>query len=162
MTMRAVEAVFFWRYGLANAKAVYGRFSGSTEYSKDYLQSPSSQWPTIDKVLHRTDDNSVELVHRWPGGEVEGEWRKSAADTRGQYSWRPMSASPLPWKLGDPLSNSAITFQGDPGQPNAEQATVAINAFLEKSLDPWLIAVKLVGETGVVYPRAYLGTPPLN
>lgn len=160
MAMKAVEAVFFWRYGLSQAKAVYRRFPNSTEYSKDYLQSPASQWPIIDQVLGRSGDEAIDLIHRWPTGEVEGEWRKSAADNRGQYAWKPMSASPVPWRLGNPKTDRAVTFEGDPSATTAEAATAAINEFLNRGFDPWIIAVKLFGEHGVLHSRAYLGTPP--
>jgi 5-methylcytosine-specific restriction protein B len=71
-----------------------------------------------------------------------------------------MSSSPIPWRLGDPKANPAITFEGSPSAPTADEATAAINKFLEKGYDPWLVAVKLKDEQGVVHPRGYLGKPP--
>jgi 5-methylcytosine-specific restriction protein B len=161
MTMKAVEAVFYWRYTLTNAKAVYGRFTpAATDYTKDFLQSPANQQTVIDQALGRTGGvASVELTHKWPGGETGGQWRL-ASDGRGNLSWRPTNSSPFPWRLGNPLTEEGITFQGDRSKTNGPEATAAIETFLALGYDPWLIAVKLVGETGIVYPRAYLGNPP--
>src|SRR5206468_11010795 len=126
-------AVFFWRYTLSNAKAVYGRLPPPpNDYSKDFLQSPSNQWPIIDRVLGRVGDGTVvELTHKWPSGEVGGQWR-IAPDGRGQYAWRPSSSSPLPWRLGDPTTDPGITFEGDPSTEPAAEATVEIETFLAK------------------------------
>src|SRR5947209_5969084 len=160
MTAKAVEAVFFWRYSKAAFAAVYGRFSGSTKYSKDFLQSPSNQYPTIDEVLKRQVNSSVPVTYRWPGGEGHGEWRMSAADMRGQLSWLPMNASPVPWKVGDPQSNPAITIPGTPNLSNEKSADEEYARLEQKNLKPWILAIKLRDEDNVLYPRAYLGNPP--
>lgn len=157
---RTVEAVFFWRYSKAAFAAAYGRFAGSSKYTKDFLQSPANQYPVIDDVLGRNGAASVPVRYSWPGGEGHGEWRMSAADARGQLSWLPLGASPLPWRVGDPKTNSAVTIPGNPGLKNEAAADAEYGRLEAANLDPWILAVKLRDETGVLYPRAYLGNPP--
>jgi 5-methylcytosine-specific restriction enzyme B len=154
-----VEAVFFWRYGITPFRAAYGRFSGSTLYSKDYLQSPANQYPVIDHVLGRVKDQKIPIEYQWPSGSRTGEWRMSAADVRGQLAWQTANA-PAPWKVGDPRSDPAITIPGNPAAPTEAAAEVEFTSLESRQLDPWILAIKLRGEKGILHTRAYLGNPP--
>lgn len=158
MTPRPVEAVFFWRYGKTPFRAAYGRFAG-TLYSKDFLQSPSSQWPVIDRVLDRSGNERIAIEFRWPGGTRTGEWRQSAADERGQLAWE-HNNPPSPWKVGDPMNDLTVAIPGDPSTTSEAAAESELTRLEARALDPWILAVKLRGEERVLHVRAYLGSPP--
>jgi 5-methylcytosine-specific restriction protein B len=162
VTSREVQAVFFWRYGKAAFAAAYGRISGSTKYSKDFLQSPAAQYPIIDKALGRTGNASVPVRHVWPGGERTGEWRMSAAegDFRGQLSWLPMSESPLPWRVGDPAADVAVTIPGSPHIATDAGADAEFDLLSAKGLKPWIVSVRLRDDGANLHARAYLEHPP--
>src|SRR5947199_4289519 len=157
--LREVEAVFFWRYSKAAFAATYGRLPG-TKYSKDFLQSPTNQYPVIDQVLLRNGAESVPLQHVWPGGEARGEWRMSAADARGQLSWLPMSSSPRPWRVGDPASDQAITIPGNSNIRDETGADAEYERLERTGIQPWILAVKMREETAILHARAYLQNPP--
>lgn len=161
MSATPVEAVFFWRFQVTPFRATYGRFPSSTLYSKDFLQSPSNQWPIIDKVLERgmSKEARVPLEYRWPGGRREGHWRASAADTRGQLAWE-HDNPPTPWRLGDPTATPEATIPGNPKAPTEDGAEKEWKKLDALHLDPWLLAIKLRGEMNILHVRAYLGNPP--
>ena len=162
MTARPAEAAFFWRYSKATFAPVYGRLDGG--YSKDFLQSPAAQWPTIDKILGTPSTTNIPVEYRWPGGKRTGEWRKSAVegDVRGQLAWVTAEGAPIPWKVGDTSVNPAATIPGDPTKTSAASADAEFAALQQKNLDPWVVAVKLWDEPNVLHTRAYLGNPPLG
>lgn len=156
MTARPVEAVFFWAYTKTPFVGVYNYRSGSI-FNKDYLQSPEGQYPAIDRALGSTGQQ-VPVEYRWPSGHSEGFWRH-AADGRGQLGWRMMD-SPLPWRLGDPAADEAITFTGDPGHQQEARAEAEFDKLKARGEGPYILAVKLRGEEGVLHTRAALATPP--
>jgi len=161
LTALPVQAVFFWRYSKGTFAPIYGRMDGG--YSKDFLQSPAAQWPTIDKVLGTpTATDYIPIEYRWPGGKRLGHWQKSAVagDTRGQLKWVTSEGAPIPWKVGDISANPAATIPGDPSKTNAAAADAEFDALEAKNLDPWIVAIKLHDESNVLHARAYLGNPP--
>ena len=158
MATRTVQAVFFWRYIKTPFRAAYGRLSG-TLYSKDFLQSPSEQWPVIDRVLGRGSGERIAIEYRWPGGTRSGQWRQSAADSRGQLAWETSNA-PRPWKVGDPSADLAISIPGDSSASDEVAAEAELSRLEALALDPWILAVKLHGEDRVLHARACLGNPP--
>jgi 5-methylcytosine-specific restriction protein B len=132
-------------------------------YSKDFLQSPAAQWPTIDSVLGTpTATDFIPLEYRWPGGKRVGHWQKSAVagDTRGQLKWVTSEGAPIPWKVGDNSTNPAATIPGDPSKTSAAAADAEFDALEAKNLDPWIVAIKLQDESNILHARAYLGNPP--
>ncbi len=160
MTAKSAEAAFFWRYSKATFSPVYGRLGGG--YTKDFLQSPAAQWPTIDEILGEPEPNPIKIEFRWPGGKRDGHWQKSAVsgDERGQLKWVTAQGAPIPWRLGDPSTDVAATIPGDPSKTTAADADAEFAILESKGLDPWLVAIKLRHEAGVLHVRAYLGNPP--
>jgi 5-methylcytosine-specific restriction enzyme B len=159
VTARAVTGVFFWRYPKTAFRAAYGRLPG-TLYTKDFFQCPAGQWSALDSVLGREGDTVVPVEFRWPGGSRQGEFRKSAADNRGQLAWVTADGAPVPWKIGDPAIQPAIAIPGNPGRTTEQSAEAELATLEGRNLDPWVVAVKLDGEERILHARAYLGNPP--
>lgn len=156
MTAQAVEAVFFWAYTKTPFVGVYTFRQGSI-FNKDYLQSPETQFPAIDRALGWTGGR-VEVDYRWPGGSSRGFWNHSD-EPRGRLGW-PTADSPLPWRLGDPAQNEAITFAGDPSHQDVNTANAEYDRLEARNERPYILAVKLRGEERVLHCRAVLGNPP--
>ena len=158
MALESVEAVFYWKYSKAQYAACYGRLSG-TEYSKDFLQSPSNQFPEIDRALNWAS-GQIDIEFRWPGGSRPGQWRHSAADQRGQLAWLPSSEAPIPWRVGDPNADVAITIPGDPSRTTQQEANDEYAGLESAGYNPYIMAIKLAHESNTLHVRSYLGNPP--
>ena len=158
MAFESVEAIFLWRYSKAQFAACYGRLNG-TEYSKDFLQSPSQQFPEIDRALNWTA-GQIDIEFRWPGGSRPGQWRHSTADERGQLAWLPASNAPIPWQVGDPATDTAITIPGNPNRTTQHEANEEFAQLEAAGYEPYVMAIKLANEHRVLHTRAYLGSPP--
>lgn len=156
MTAKPVEAVFYWAYTKTPFVGVYNYRSG-TIFNKDYLQSPESQFPAIDRALGWTG-GKVDVEYRWPTGSSKGYWNHSD-EPRGRLGW-PTADSPLPWRLGDPTQNEAITFVGDPSFQDAGPASAEYDKLDARNERPYILAIKLRGEERVLHCRAVLGNPP--
>ena len=83
-------------------------------------------------------------------------------DLRGQLSWRPASESPLPWRVGDPATDEAITIPGDPQLKTEAEANVERESLLAKNLNPWILSIKLQDDGNNLHARAYLDNPPVG
>jgi 5-methylcytosine-specific restriction protein B len=169
MTAQFVEAVFFWRFSTTTYKAVYGRLrpppGAGGSYTKDFFQSPASQWPIIDEVLHRPSNGDVPLQYRWPGGTTDGTWRPSRARDdapRGQMAWETNQKAPVPWRIGDSQANPAISIEGDPGKQTEADADAVLEQIKARDEGPWFLAIKLQGQSNVLHPRVYFERPPPN
>lgn len=159
--MRPVQSVFFWNLAdnISVFRPIYGRRGATGGYTKDFLQSPAAQYPSISKALGFSGQQ-VDVEYRWPGGaEPNGNWRMSAADVRGQLAW-PNNRPPAPWKVGDPANNPMVTLTGDPTLQNPAQADAVYGAIVASNVRPWLVAVKLADEGNVLHLRVYLENPP--
>lgn len=160
--MRPVQAVVFWPIrSVTNFRPIYGRLPGNA-YSKDYLQCSGTSREVLDAVLGG-DRDGVPITYRWPGGnEQDGTWRPSAVagDNRGQLAWTPSNNPPEPWRIGDPATNPARTIAGDPGLTTEADADAEHARIAAAGVGAWLLAVKLVGEDRVLYPRVCLENPP--
>jgi 5-methylcytosine-specific restriction protein B len=154
-----VEAVFVWKYTKSPFAACYGRLPG-TKYSKDFLQSPAEQFPELDRALG-WEAGQVNIEYRWPGGSRAGFWRHSSADERGQLAW-PASSAPDPWKVGDPGAHVQVTFPGDPGALNEQDADSQFDRLEALNLDPYIIAVKLQRQDKVLHVRACVKHPTID
>ena len=129
LTALPVAALFLWRLDEDTPfKAVYGRVSGSTTYTKDYLQLRRNECAALlDRVMGRQEGTPLPISYRWPGGSATGELRSatdhdpSAGNIRLQLAW-PTDSSPAPWRLGDPTTDPVVTVPGTPGPARGEGA----------------------------------------
>lgn len=163
MSPQPVEAVFVWRYLKSPFKAVYGRFGPDTGYTKDFLQVSrgADEW---DKAFGRAPDQVVPLEYVWPGGsQGDGSFGAATDDAPPRFRrlnvrW-PKNHPPHPWTLGDP-ANPAITFAGDPTHQDATGANAELHELESRGSEPYIVAVKLRGETNRLHVRAYFRHPP--
>lgn len=160
--MRPVQSVFFWNLNKISVfRPIYGRRGANGGYTKDFLQSPAAQYPSISSALGFTGQQ-IDVEYRWPGGsEPNGHWRMSAVegDMRGQLAW-PNDHPPAPWKVGDPENNPVVTLTGDPALQDPAQADAVHEAIIASDVRPWLVAVKLADEGNILHLRVYLENPP--
>jgi len=161
MTAQPVEAVWFWKYPKTAFRALYGRFAGSTIYSKDYLQVSGDCMDAMDTAFARSIGEVVPITYQWPGGTVSGELRDtSATETpRDHLSWPTTGPRPAPWTL-TPTPDPLRAIPGDPDAKNETDAEAVLNDLESKDLGAWIVAVKLAGEPAVLHVRAYLDNPP--
>lgn len=161
MALQAVEAVAFWPYSRSIAKAAYGRLSGDQTYSKSYFQVPAAAQAVLDEALGVSPAKPrAAFEWRWPNGSLGSLYKikASSRDKRGEIYIRRGPNAVRPFQLGDPSTDPSITFQGNPALTGAANATAEIERFLKRPDKGWLVAVKLVGEEGVLHARAYLDT----
>jgi 5-methylcytosine-specific restriction protein B len=157
-----VEAVWVWRFTKTPFKAIYGRLKGST-YTKDFLQPIGPCAKALDEVFHRDPGQEVPLTFRWPGGSREGKYFEAAdyaENGRLDLRWQ-TNEPPDPWRLyPDDIDHPLKTLPGDPSHTVEEDANAEWEALDARSLDAWLVVVKLYGEQDALHLRAHLGNPP--
>jgi 5-methylcytosine-specific restriction protein B len=159
MTPQPVEAVFFFRYNKQVSQACYGRLGGS-RYTKNYIQVSAEAAGVLDRALGRSEGSRVNFEFAWPGGIEPGELRRaSGAAYRTQLAWKQTGHAPKPWKLGD-LEDPQTTIPGVPTRTNEADADTELSKLRQQHLEPWLLAVKLADEPGLLHARAYLEYPP--
>lgn len=162
MAPQPVEAVWVWRFTKTPFKAVYGRLKGST-YTKDFLQPIGPCAKALDEVFRREAGQEIPLTLRWPGGYREGKYFEAAdyaENGRLDLRWK-TNEPPDPWRLyPDDVDHPLKTLPGDPSHTVEEDANAEWEAFDGRSLDAWLVVVKLHGEQDALHVRAYLGNPP--
>lgn len=163
MTARPVEAVWVWRFTTAPFKATYGRLGGgSTTYTKDFLQASGECAQQLGDAFHRSPGETIDLLFVWPGGERDGKLFEAAdfaSNGRLNLRWETDNA-PDPWRLYPASHTSALkTFTGDPTHTTEAAADNEFAELQAADLDPWLVVVKLQGETDRLHVRAYLGKP---
>lgn len=160
MTPRPVDAVFFWRYSKPSVhKPVYGRFTGSTTYTKDYLQPNSTVAPAFNDVLGPPTQT---VDWRWPGGnDAGGKYLLHDDDgNRVDIRWSTATGAPKPWRLTpNPGPETIEVLAGDPAQTTEAGAAAEIDNVVAAGEEAWLIAVHLYGEGPVLHPRVVLGSP---
>lgn len=164
MAPQPVEAVFVVFYGLTAHKATYGRdVVGDTTYTKDYIQL--IQEPEFREALERLFPRSpgakgTQIEYRWPGGSSGGQVIFESKD-RPHLAWLKTVGAPAPWKMADnPDDTGPETIPGDPTRTDPASATAQFNALVSNGIQPYLVAVKLRGETNVLHVRAYIADPP--
>lgn len=161
MTALPVEAVWVWRFTTAPFKATYGRL-GQT-YSKDFLQASSDCASSLGLAFNRSDGEVVDLKFVWPGGQRAGTLREAAdyaSNGRLILRWETDNA-PEPWRLFPETDPSPLkTLIGDRSHTTEAAADAEFETLKARDIDPWLVAVKLRGETDRLHVRAYLGNPP--
>lgn len=163
MVAQAVEAVWVWRFGISTFKATYGRFDQTAvgdSYTKNFLQVSGECRDLLSSVFHIAQEKGArhDLTYVWPGGEVHGHANWSV--DRYHLNW-PMGQAPLPWKLSpSPVDSAPAAIPGDPARGSQADADDEWSSLEARDLDPYLIAVKLRGESDRLHVRAYLGNPP--
>lgn len=156
MTIGIVESVFFYRYSLSAFRALYGRLGNTGGYTKSFLQVRTPVQRVLDRVLERSEQFAP-VEYRWPTGSVQGSWVD--ASMRGQLKWE-RAQPPLPWVIGDPATNIAIGISGDTTLTTPDDADAEYERILGTGCVPWLIAVKLRGESRALHLRMYFENPP--
>lgn len=164
MVSKLVEAVAFWRYAQDNGesafRAAYGRFIGNT-YSKDYLQVSGEAQKAMERAFG-TGNPQFNFEWRWPNGRLPGRWKKKVSDPRGELYIRDGSGTVEPFRLGNPLTSQVNSIPGDPNRTTPADADAELEKLKAGGCRPWLLAIKLVGETSTLHARAYLQNPPVG
>lgn len=162
MTAQPVDAVWFWKYTKTAFHALYGRFPGSTLYSKDYLQVSGDCMDALDTAFGRSIGEVLAITYRWPGGSVSGEVRDTSATEstpRDHLSWPTTGPRPAPWTL-TPIPDATKAIPGDPSATTETGAEAVLGKLESDDLGAWVVAVKLAGEPATLHVRAYLDRPP--
>lgn len=168
MTYQPVEAVFVVFYGLATHKATYGRdVVGDSTYTKDFIQltRDGEFRESLEKLFprERVGAKATRIEYRWPGGTSPGSVEFQSTD-RPHLAWLKTVGAPAPWKMtANPVETSAETIPGDPSKTNPIEATQQFEDLAAHDRgQPYLVAVKLRGESNALHVRAYIRDPPPN
>ncbi len=164
MAARPVEWVLVVFYGPAAHRATYGRKVLSKKYTKDYIQL-SRRKKFLREVttlfgLAGRKKGSVPLTYRWPLSSTTGAFVLKSAD-RPHLKWETALGAPQVWKMSP--SPSETTEETIPGNPSytkvsdAEGERVAVPKL--GAGQPYLMAIKLQGESRTLHLRAYLSEP---
>lgn len=162
MVAQPVEAIWVWRFSVSAFRATYGRLGGP--YTKDYLQSGSSGSDSGDLLsrlfaVEPAEGQRRDVTLRWPAGVEPGGFVSYSAD-RFHVGWPTRGDAPSPWKLSlTPSPAGPHTIPGDPGKSSPEDASAEWARLDALQLEPFLVAVKLRGESDILHVRAYLGNP---
>lgn len=156
MSNKIVQAVLFAKYTASNFKALYGRISGSTTYTKDYIQLPADVSSRLRPVLGG-NGNDIAVGYVWPGGVQAGHFSWSA--DRFHLRWT-TDTPPRPWKLGAVGHDPTTSLPGDPTLRSEGQGDLQFQSIDTSGTKPWLLAVKLVGDGNRLHLRVYFENPP--
>lgn len=165
MTVKKVQAVFFWRAdGTSVFKAIYGRLPNPGGYTKDFHQPRGDQARALERALGTPEGVEVDVEWRWPGGsDGHGKLLPAAdfADSNGRMNLRwSTNSPPPPWRLRpDPSEQTLETLIGQPGLSVPADADKELNALRAQGETPWLVAVHLYGEGPVLHTRVVLEDP---
>ncbi|RON63913.1 HNH endonuclease [Pseudomonas fluorescens] len=163
MAFFPVEWVLVIYYGSSAHRATYGRLGGSL-YTKDYIQlSRKSDFLTALSAIFpppHKGAGSVPLTYKWATGSTKGALVFLSAD-RPHLKWETILGAPKVWKMSmTPSDAGAETIIGDPSHENAVDADRELTLLRTRGAgQPYLIAVKLVGEPNTLHLRAYLDGP---
>lgn len=159
MTALPVEWVLAIFYGPSAHRATYGRDPGGTKYTKDYIQL--SRTPeflsAIGSLFPTSGATTVPLTYKWPLGEAAGQLILHSAD-RPHLAWGTRQRAPLAWKMSlAPSDATAETIPGDPTHRDFAAAEKELTLLGSRGAgQPYLIAIKLRGESRTLHLRAYL------
>lgn len=151
-------------YGLTAHKATYGRdFPGDTTYTKDYIQliKDAAFREALERLFPRehTGDAATKIKYHWPEGSSEGSIEFESSD-RPHLAWLKSTGAPSPWRMTpEPSESTPETIPGDPNATQASVATMQLKDMQSRGVQPYLIAVKLKDEPGVLHVRAYIDKP---
>lgn len=163
MSAQPVEWVLVVQYNSSAHRATYGRGVDSKKrYSKDYIQLSRSREfiDALNRHFPATAHGArVDLTYRWPGDSTTGAFDFSS--DRWHLKWETSLGAPKAWRmLVTPNESTAETL---PGNPYFVKYADAENEFAQLAGrgagQPYLIAVKLQGESDVLHLRVYLAEP---
>lgn len=158
MAFKPVEWVLAIFYGSSTHRATYGRLRGS-KYTKDYIQLHRNESfvAELSDIFGLEGEGVVPITFKWPGGQSDGQLVGLSAD-RPHLKWETRDGAPLPWKMtSNPSESSIQTIPGNPDWEDENQADLERVRVSESGAgQPYLVAVKLKGESGVLHLRAYL------
>lgn len=163
MVAQAVEAIWIFKYNASAFRATYRRFndgSGGNTFTKDYLQVGGDCKTLLAKAFDLSEAPGAQhpISYIWPGGSSDG-FLSFSAD-RYHMAWA-INDSPLPWRLTtSPSAVSVETIPGDPSHSTQIDAEAEWTALEARGLEPYLVAVKLRGESDRLHIRAFLDNPP--
>ena len=117
MSFQAVQWILVVNYNATAHRAVYGRLSGESKYSKDYIQLPRRSefihdlgvaFPTLGAGAPSTP-----ITYRWPSGHTDGKLFLESAD-RPHLAWG-TNKPPAAWRMApNPDKTTIETIPGDP------------------------------------------------
>ncbi|WP_043090270.1 HNH endonuclease signature motif containing protein [Xanthomonas sp. SHU 166] len=167
MALKPVEWVLVVYYGPAAHQATYGRQVREGGYTKDYIQL--SRKPEFLEAMaaifsvSNGGEGSIPLTYQWPAGAAPGSFVFRSAD-RPHLKWETNLGAPQVWKMA--LAPSDFTPETIPGDPSYQDFAAAENEFSLISSrgagQPYLMAIKLVGEARTLHLRVYLKEPSSN
>lgn len=170
MPKRPVQSVFFWPADMATPyRAVYGRVSGSSLYSKDFHQMAKPAAMAMERAFGLPRRGAVDITWVWPGGErADNSQFKpgSDSDARSRVHW-PFGEAPDIWRMAPVIASQGLqSIQGTPGQHGVQMdhamesaAEAQLQALIGSDERPWYVAVHLEGDGPVLHCRAYLENP---
>ncbi len=165
MSALPVEWVLVIYYGPSAHRATYGRFNNSKDkiYTKDYIQlsRKSTFMDAVDRYFPKANsDGSAPLTYKWPLGTASGALVLISAD-RPHLKWETSVGAPLVWRMSiDPTEETAQTIPGDPAHTEIAAAEREFELLASRGAgQPYLFAIKLVGEDDTLHLRAYLSGP---
>ncbi|MBS3927826.1 MAG: HNH endonuclease [Sphingomonadales bacterium] len=162
MNAKAVEWILVVRYGSSAHRATYGRLSGSSKYTKDYIQLYRSKGFLDDlnaAFPGLAGAGALGLTYKWPSGSAEGKLLERSAD-RPHLAWETNRAPP-PWRmLLNPSVSSVETIKGNPSHSNEADADAEYDGLLSSGFgQPFLIAIKLRDESDALHLRVLIENP---
>jgi 5-methylcytosine-specific restriction protein B len=152
-----VKAVFYYRYSRSAFRALYARITGQGGYTKDFLQVRQAVQHRLDVLFDRGEDLRVPIVYKWPGGQEDGHW--GWTDVRGNLKWFTQN-KPLPWTVGDPATNPAISLQATVGLTDPTLADNEYARIMASGHTPWLVGVILRDDPRAMHVRMYFDQAP--
>lgn len=157
MTGRYVAGVLIVKYTPSNYKALYGRIHGSTKYTKDYIQIPEAVSIELRAIFENGGDR-VEIDYAWPnGGSQIGRFHWSA--DRYHLQWD-TDNPPAPWTLGSLGTDPVASLSGDTSARTEADGDRQLVKIKNAGNGPWLLGIKLAGESNRLHLRVYFESPP--
>lgn len=167
MSALPVEWVLVIFYGPSAHRATYGRLgrsnSANKTYTKDYIQlSRKNEFiAAVKRFFPEANENSpAPLTYKWPTGTATGALVLRSAD-RPHLKWETTIGAPQVWRMS--VAPNEATAETIPGDPSHLDIAAAENEFAllasRGAGQPYLIAIKLLGDPGTLHLRAYLADP---
>lgn len=163
MSFQAVQWILVVNYNKTAHRAVYGRLSGEAKYSKDYIQLPRLNkfiddlgvaFPSLGSGAPSTP-----ITYRWPSGHTDGTLFSESSD-RPHLAWG-TNKPPAAWRMTpSPDQTTSETIPGDPSFVTASQADGEFRQLALRGFgQPYLIAVKLFGDSRTLHLRVHVENP---